>query len=183
MPSCCLASQRALSTGSSSGVSVSSSGSRKRGSWFRALPRGQWLDPVTSQGAFQLHGTFSALPTFLWLNAFSDFSSPQRAELRKAFSEHPALARGGVHPCAPKPPVFSPHHSILSLWVRARPWSWIAWAQALALPLASSVTLGELLNLHVPQFLHLQHGTLSPWPDELVFTENSVWSLVCAIGV
>lgn len=59
MPSRCLVSQRALLTVSSSGVSVSGSGSRKRGSWFTALPRGQQLDPVTSRGAFQLHGTFS----------------------------------------------------------------------------------------------------------------------------
>lgn len=58
MPSCCLVNQRAPWMVISSGVSVSCSGSRKRGSWFTALPRGQQIDPVTSQGAFQLHRTF-----------------------------------------------------------------------------------------------------------------------------
>lgn len=39
------------------------------------------------------------------------------------------------------------YHSVFSLWVRATPWSWIAWTRVLALPLSSSVTFGKLLNL------------------------------------
>lgn len=59
----------------------------EKGSWLTALPRGQRLDPVTPQSAFQLHGMLSMpWPTFLWLNAFSYFCSQLKAcLLRKAF--------------------------------------------------------------------------------------------------
>lgn len=135
-------------------MSVSCSGSRKRGSWFRTLPRGQRLDLVTSQGAFQLHGTFSMpWPTILWLNAFSHFWSRLRVYLlgKTYFEPQPWPGEGSTLEVPRRPCPF--HHRVFSSWVR--PWNRIAWVRVLALSLSSSVTLGKSLKLYVPPFLLL----------------------------